>query len=549
MASLASTRFASRDNTGRMRMLVLVAAIILVTGGFLSGVYRFGQNLKTEYRATDEAGAFIAANLDHELDLRRQYLETLADEASELLSGRYTLNLDITRYLKPTADQQSYQLALLPGFGPDDQGLLTGHGAPPEHGSPQAHEMSMALGLTPMFRALKQRDVHLPWVYYRSEAGFVYFYPPPDIKTGALHLYRAQDLAARTYTEAGPTANPARTTVWSAVYDDTAGKGKIVTVSKPLYDHGQFMGVLSVDVRLQTLVDTLKVRHIRHATESLVDKSNGVNLLQPDNPLLPAGVLGAARGQAVGSGDTRYLVYPLKSANWLLVVEVDHHAMLLQAFRVTLLLVGATIASMGCVVLLLLLVRAMRDMQDMSIRDGLTGLFNRRHFDDIAQREVAHSQRNGQWLGMAILDIDHFKKYNDFYGHQGGDQTLQRVASTLRSTVKRATDGVFRVGGEEFAVLVQLNDPRHLAGLMDNICEAVRALAIAHEKSSWGKVTISLGATLIGPDNALALDTAYREADAALYEAKTSGRNRYMLSPAATRYASQSEPDEGVQHE
>ncbi|GGP22383.1 sensor domain-containing diguanylate cyclase [Silvimonas iriomotensis] len=549
MASLASTRFASRDSTGRMRMLVLVAAIILVTGGLLSGVYRFAQNLKTEYRGTSEAGAFIAATLDHELDLRRQYLETLADEASELLSGRYTLNLDITRYLQPGPEKQGYQLARLPGFGPADQGLLTGSGAIPQTGSPEAHEMSMAMGLTPMFRALKRRDVHLPWVYYRSENDFVYVYPPPETPDGEARFYHVQDLAARTYAHAGPAANPTRTTVWSAVYDDAVGKGKIVTVSKPLYDHGRFMGVLNVDLALQTLVNTLKVRHIRHATESLVGKESGINLLQPDSAVLPASILAAPRGQPVGSGDTRYLVYPLKSANWSLVLEVDHRAMLWQAFRATLLLVGAIIASLACVVLLLLLVRAMRDMQEMSIRDGLTGLFNRRHFDEIAQREVAHSQRNGQWLGMAILDIDHFKKYNDFYGHQGGDDALQQVAGALRNAVRRATDGVFRVGGEEFAVLVQLNDPQHLASLMAQICEAVRVLVIPHEKSSWGKVTISLGATLIGPDNPLPLDTAYREADEALYEAKTAGRNRYMLSPAAARYAPALEPGEGTQHE
>ncbi len=536
MAGLASTRFASRDSAGRIRALVLITALILVLGGLFSGVYRFGQNLNTEYRVTSETGAFIAATLDHELDLRRQYLETLADEAGDLLSGRYTLNLDVTRYLRARADQQGYELGELPGFGAGDQGVLTGRGAVPAPGSPAAQEMSMAIGLTPMFRALKRRDTHLPWVYYRSERGFIYFYPPPDQQSGAQRFYKAEDLAAVTYANAGPGANPRHTTVWSAIYDDAAGKGKVVTVSKPLYDHDRFMGVLSLDVRLQTLIGTLKVRHISNATENLVNRDTGINLLRPEQAALPASILGAQRGVPVGTGDVRYLVYPLKSANWALVVEANHHAMLWQAFRATLLLVGATVAALGCVVLLVLLAGAMRNMQNMSIRDALTGLFNRRHFDDIAQREVAHSRRNGQWLGLAILDIDHFKKYNDFYGHQGGDNTLQQVASALQNAVRRATDGVFRVGGEEFAVLVQLNDPAHLAMLMNSLCEAVRALHIAHEKSSWQEVTISLGATLIGPDNALDLDAAYREADAALYEAKTTGRNRYMLSAAAAHF-------------
>ncbi|GLS06046.1 sensor domain-containing diguanylate cyclase [Chitiniphilus shinanonensis] len=532
MTARVATAFAAHDPTRRIRRLIVAVAVFLFLGALLSGFYRLQQNLDTEYRRVGEAAAYTAASLDHELDLRRKYVEMVADQAGELLNGRYTPDLQLVRGLRPTPDGVAYTLDVPPGFTASEFGFLMGMGPVPTIDSGLAREMAMAIGLTPLFKVLKRHDRHLPWVYYRSARGFVYFYPSPESETGRRYFYNRDDERKPIYADALPLANPQHKLFWTPVYDDANGKGKVVTLSKPLYERDQFRGVVSLDIALRTLLDTIRVRSIPHSTIGLADRA-GRNPLDPDAEPLPAEVLQASPGQFRRSGDATYLIYPLKAADWSLVVRTDHRAMLWAAFSATLLLVGAIVMSLLSMVLLVLLAGAMRHMQSMSIQDGLTGLFNRRHFDEIAKREFAHSRRNGQWLGLAILDVDFFKKYNDHYGHPSGDTVLRGVADALQATLKRATDGVFRVGGEEFAVLVQLDDPARMPDLAEHICDAVRALAIPHAQSNWGLVTVSLGAVVVGPGSRFDLEAAYRAADEALYRAKQGGRNRGVVDGEA----------------
>ncbi len=175
--------------------------------------------------------------------------------------------------------------------------------------------------------------------------------------------------------------------------------------------------------------------------------------------------------------------------------------------------------------------------------DHLTGAWNRRHFDDLILGEVRRSRREGLPLSLMIFDVDHFKGYNDCYGHSAGDECLRAIAQAARSTLRRPSDKVCRYGGEEFAVVLPGTEANGALGLAEDLREAVENLGLEHTRSACGRVTISLGLACMegcqaqtctlhdDPDLAVHTlrDHLVRSADQALYEAKGSGRNRVSL--------------------
>lgn len=172
-----------------------------------------------------------------------------------------------------------------------------------------------------------------------------------------------------------------------------------------------------------------------------------------------------------------------------------------------------------------------RDLaQRNSLTDSLTGLFNRRFFDNALRTEFSRHKRSGSQLSLIMIDVDHFKKYNDHYGHLEGDNCLQQLAHTLKTIVERSSDIVARYGGEEFVVILPDTNSQGSAALAGRICESVLRLALPHvESDTSGFVTISLGIASAA-DHVLTDGTQLVAlADQALYQAKMNGRNRYEI--------------------
>jgi diguanylate cyclase (GGDEF)-like protein/hemerythrin-like metal-binding protein len=165
-------------------------------------------------------------------------------------------------------------------------------------------------------------------------------------------------------------------------------------------------------------------------------------------------------------------------------------------------------------------------LREQANRDALTGLHNRRYLDSTLERETARCEREGEALSLILLDVDHFKSYNDHYGHQAGDAALQRVADALTASVKRASDLVARYGGEEFVVVLPDVDAPAAMTLADTMRRAVETLNIPHVRSPYGRVTISLGVATKEAGRREAVERLIRVADGALYRAKQSGRNQ-----------------------
>jgi diguanylate cyclase (GGDEF)-like protein len=170
---------------------------------------------------------------------------------------------------------------------------------------------------------------------------------------------------------------------------------------------------------------------------------------------------------------------------------------------------------------------ANQKLAQLSITDGLTGLANRRRFDEVLAIESARARRTGQPLAILMIDIDWFKKYNDHYGHQAGDSCLTRVASLLKDNARRSGDLVARYGGEEFTVIAADTDADKAGKLAGVLCRAVAALEITHTESLHGKITVSIGVASDVPDRENGGEVLLRRADTALYQAKDAGRNRF----------------------
>lgn len=166
-------------------------------------------------------------------------------------------------------------------------------------------------------------------------------------------------------------------------------------------------------------------------------------------------------------------------------------------------------------------------VEELLITDGLTGIYNRRFFNESLPRAINTAKRDRKYFSFLMMDIDHFKQYNDTYGHQEGDHVLIEVAKAIKSSLKRSSDMCFRLGGEEFGVIFESLDPLEAYDIANTIRENVQNLKIAHKKSSTSEyVTISIGLVTKKSTENLVDDEIYKEADNYLYKAKESGRNR-----------------------
>jgi diguanylate cyclase (GGDEF)-like protein len=173
---------------------------------------------------------------------------------------------------------------------------------------------------------------------------------------------------------------------------------------------------------------------------------------------------------------------------------------------------------------------ANRKLATLSSTDGLTGLANRRRFDEVLHSEWLRAARNGQPLAVVMLDVDHFKKFNDRYGHQAGDECLVRVAHALQAGTRRASDLAARYGGEEFSIVLPNTGPEEARAIGEALRLAVEQLGVANERTAAGHVTISVGIAVQWRQGAAGLEALMRQADRALYRAKDAGRNCVVLS-------------------
>ncbi len=172
-----------------------------------------------------------------------------------------------------------------------------------------------------------------------------------------------------------------------------------------------------------------------------------------------------------------------------------------------------------------------KELEKISITDALTHIYNRRYFNEIFPKVIKSAKRKDELVSFVIMDIDHFKQYNDTYGHQVGDEALLKVATSLKNSVNRADDYCFRLGGEEFGVVFKVDSKEKALEFANSIRENIENLCIEHSGNSASPyVTVSMGLICKNAHNIKDADEIYKQGDDLLYEAKESGRNKVILS-------------------
>lgn len=173
-------------------------------------------------------------------------------------------------------------------------------------------------------------------------------------------------------------------------------------------------------------------------------------------------------------------------------------------------------------------------LREMTMTDALTGVANRRCFDSVLEREWKRCERAALPLTLILCDVDHFKLYNDHYGHPEGDRCLADVAKAMQASLLRPSDLLARYGGEEFAILLPHQDRDGARAVAQRILDNVRNLNMVHAVSPTARcVTVSLGMRTMVPSRSAAIETLLADADLRLYEAKEAGRNRYADSTSS----------------
>ncbi|TMG74577.1 MAG: diguanylate cyclase [Betaproteobacteria bacterium] len=219
--------------------------------------------------------------------------------------------------------------------------------------------------------------------------------------------------------------------------------------------------------------------------------------------------------RAIEAGGDDYLVKPVSFVVLNAKIRALHR---IESMRSKLLDVSRDLAS------------ANRELEKLSRQDGLTGIANRRYFDSYLQTEVRRAARERQPLSLILADVDHFKAFNDQYGHQAGDDCLRQVASALGTAGRRPADLAARYGGEEFAMVLPGTGVDGAVDVARAVSRVIADLAITHARSAAGRnVTLSQGIASLTPEKETASEDLIQRADQALYQAKQQGRNRYVV--------------------
>lgn len=413
-----------------------------------------------------------------------------------------------------------------PPFSHAELGNLTGLGQATALDAAHRREIAVALGLAPMLAAAyRHLDAQgVAWVYYVSSLQFIYLYP---FTPSSSYHYSPFTPGGQFWRMAEPTANPDGLRVITPVYVDQAGKGPLLTISQPIWVHGKFHGVLCVDVSVNMLkrllgsvAEPLGSLYLLNAQNQVVAASQEQALPQENLQQLPVMARYAAGGQAhvrvLAVGNTGMRVLHYLPNHWLALEIAKGCA-------------PGLVAALLLWLALLLLSRTWklnRELRRLSEHDALTGALNHRAFQALLLRLYQDYQAHGTVFSLVMVDLDHFKKVNDTFGHAVGDEVL-KVLVRLARRLLRSEDKVARLGGEEFVLVLPGTD------LHDAMKAAVR-LRLQLERLHWhklglpDKVTASMGCAVVLASDCHA-GAVLKRADDAMYRAKQEGRNRVCL--------------------
>ena len=382
----------------------------------------------------------------------------------------------------------------------------------------QLREIQAATALDAQTRPALAYSKEVTWLYYLSANNFIYLAPKAPISQ--FHFQPA--LYQRDYwRDAGPQANPQRRMVLDGPYEDMAGKGWILTLAEPVYAADTFLGVVALDLRIDTLQHLTRVGSAISDTMMISEDYQLIarnEAFQPGIRLQPPLSDGLIEWRKDANGDTWLSTPVVKDELWVVhqLKQSDLLWAAAQESRPTWVMI-ALASLLG--VLAWRLIGVLSEATRMTHTDPLTQLLNRRGLYERAEDLLALAERKSLPVAVLLMDIDHFKSINDTHGHAVGDSVLSQLAGHLLK-VRRAADLICRWGGEEFVMLMLLEHAEDAMTVAERMRQEAQRTRI---QPGDVPVTLSGGLAILQPGEAL--DQAIKRADLQLYEAKANGRN------------------------
>lgn len=523
-----------------MLLLTLSASLYLLLLGLQSSVKQLGYeaNQQTQ-RITQTLRQSVMA------------LEGVAQIANQFYLQQWQSPLPLLQELELDKSRLSYAQDL-PPLSP--RGNLTGEGDYRKDPSLR-RELTMAVMLNPYLAKIATDMPEVREIYYTSARNFSNRYP---WRPSALIRFSPSQLQQLAFLQGLPKYNPQRLTYWSPVYEAAKNQEKIVTLSTPIYEQEQFRGVLSLDIAIRVLQSMLIKQKPAHSEVLLLDQGNQIiastlastPMLPPPNnlqQLLPT----TLQNSGIRLQDLRprephmiggYYLYraPVQGTQWQLYYLLPLYMALWSA-----LLLAAPVLIVGLLLMVVLrenqrrkrseeqlkamvlqLQLSRRTLEQESKTDPLTHLYNRRGMQELLTNEMTRSKRYNRPCSLIMCDIDYFKKINDKYGHDGGDQCLISLSQLLLQQL-RTQDALARWGGEEFLIMLPETNQQQAMAVADKLRQSVAQTPFHYRNQ---RIAMAITAGVAEFDTRSGLEASIERADRALYQGKQDGRNRCIAA-------------------
>jgi len=519
---------------------IFIIIIILFTATFYF-------NLKKQYSINDFINSTISTEnrLNQYIKLSCDFIDLLSIYGNGYMS---TNTPDMNPYFKDLNYNKSnnyYTLdsASVKGYS-NYVGNLTGKDNIPID-SETIKELNLALNYNKYFYSIYNTLPGITWVYYTSQKGFINIYPWISSKE---FVYNDIILEKEFFIGGLPNVNKNKSHFWTPVYNDAAGQGNMVTISRPIYNNQNFLGVVSIDLTINKLNYILKSKYnaflLNEYNQIIGSNFNnhdmGSKLLNLNN-LLPKyteselNILKNLPKNKITKWQDNY-IYKLsfKDAPWNLYCILPMYKVLLETFISTLpiFIIGIfllflsyeiyvrkkTENNLKGIVQELALTQSL--LQQSASYDFLTSLLNRRGFFE-KFNEILAKPNNKALISIIITDIDFFKKINDTYGHSIGDTVLVNVAQLIKNLIS-CNDIIARWGGEEFLIILHNTTYEEAIKKAEILRASIENMIIKHNEVEI-KLSMTLGVS--NYDNNIGIEQCISNADKTLYYGKNNGRN------------------------
>lgn len=474
----------------------------------------------------------ISTYLGHLKEIRRQ-IDTTFTTRNDLVQNFINLQRDrvsvmsrlfTERYLQ-TSDNQPFQFEINALSGQHNwqlatpshlsEGVITGN-APLPLSSEIKREITAAFAIDPQIKAAFNYDPDIIWVYYQSANQFIYLAPGPIDQ----FRFTADIYKERYWLDALPESNKARRMILAGPYKDSAGRGWVITFAEPAYYKDKFLGVTALDLSVDTLNNLIRTGNAL-GTSMIISKHDRLMAAGYDFQSEVSVHFPRDQMRTIQDGYL-YLSRPIVDNEIWLIHQVKIFEIYLSAAKNSL---GTwlIIVMLGLVLLLGWKLKYALDQVTRIIHiDPLTQTLNRRGFYEQFAMLMNLAKRRNFMVAILVIDVDHFKRINDDYGHHAGDQVLKALGESLINSV-RPYDLVCRWGGEEFVIALLLEAHDHARQIADRIIAEAHQVAV---EANAQPITISGGMVVVQKEESM--EEAIKRADTLLYQAKNNGRNQLL---------------------